>query len=197
VSRREDLATVERALRAAGSTFPTLQSIVDTRMRYRDLVPTLMHLLGQVQDNVVLEMLARALTVREAQGKAERPLVALYRGLPISEETSHLRWVIGNALYSLKSQLVADDILAICGDPAQGTSRQMIVAALWKLKSEAAFLLLIDLLFDSTVRGHAISALGRFKDPRAVPWLKLSVNDENAWIRREARKAVAALAAHD
>jgi HEAT repeat protein len=50
---------------------------------------------------------------------------------------------------------------------------------------------LIDLLDDDEVVGHAIIALGKLKSKKAYPAIERFATHPKAWIRKEAKKALA------
>lgn len=69
-----------------------------------------------------------------------------------------------------------------------GRAREMLVEALAKMKDRRAPLLLVELLDDEDVAGHALHALRKLKAsvPREV--LAPFLDDRRGWVRAEARK---------
>lgn len=49
---------------------------------------------------------------------------------------------------------------------------------------------LLDVLADETVAGRAVTALGKLKAKRAVPYLERFLAHPQAWVRKEAKKAI-------
>jgi HEAT repeat protein len=74
-----------------------------------------------------------------------------------------------------------------------GRARQMVVVALGKMKKNAASVMdvLIELLVDEDVAGHAVIALGKLKDQRAREAVAALQNHPKAWVRAEVKKALA------
>jgi HEAT repeat protein len=62
------------------------------------------------------------------------------------------------------------------------------------VKNPAAVDILIGLLPDEDVQGHAIAALRKLKPLKARPYLEPYTRHPNAWIRREAKGALMAIA---
>jgi len=69
----------------------------------------------------------------------------------------------------------------------------MLVIALGKMKNPHAVDLLIELLGDDEVVGHALAALGKRRDQKARPCIERLLNHPKAWVRGEAKKAIAKL----
>ena len=87
--------------------------------------------------------------MKEAIGKAGPVLISAYN--KTQKDKSSLRWAIGNTMYMVITKDDVNDILAIVLDKGNGTSRQMFVAALGKVKSEKAEEVLLYLLDDDEV----------------------------------------------
>lgn len=84
-----------------------------------------------------------------------------------------------------------DEIARFVSDKTFGTSRQMFVLGLGRIKKPEAIHLLISLLDQEEVNGHAISALNRLKAVESIEKVRPLVNDPRAWVRTEAKKTVA------
>lgn len=100
------------------------------------------------------------------------------------------RWAIGDRLYQICSKKYIDDYLKIITTPNYGISRQMVVLLFGKLKVEEAIPVLINLLDDSDVTGHAINALSQYKREKIRPYFERFLNHKNSYYRREAQKAI-------
>lgn len=100
------------------------------------------------------------------------------------------KWSVGDALYSIQDKRFDDEYIDIVKDKSNGTSRQMIVILLGKLRCEKAIPVLIDLLHDDDVDGHAIMALGYFRNNQLIQYIEPFLNHEKKWIRKEAEKAI-------
>ncbi|NIK80455.1 hypothetical protein FHS15_005645 [Paenibacillus castaneae] len=81
-------------------------------------------------------------------------------------------WAVGNALYVIDDRASYSAILELCKNPRYGIARQMLMGTLAKMKTKEAYEVLIDCFNDETVRGHAIEAIGKFGDIRAIPLLE-------------------------
>ena len=79
---------------------------------------------------------------------------------------------MGNALYVIDDKASYQDILKICQDKTKGIARQMLMGTLARMKSDEAYKVLVDSLNDQTIRGHAIEALGRFGNTKAIQTLE-------------------------
>ncbi|WNF23537.1 HEAT repeat domain-containing protein [Mesobacillus jeotgali] len=66
----------------------------------------------------------------------------------------------------------------------------MIVDGLGKYKDKRVIPVLVGLLEDKDVQGHALSALSKFKDPELITYIKPFVNHEITWIRNTAKRAI-------
>ncbi len=101
-------------------------------------------------------------------------------------------WVIGNAFSVIITKEDVDEILSIVRDKGNGTSRQMFVYALGKIKSGSSQTedVLISLLDDKDVIGHALYALGRLKSQKAKAKIETFLNHPKLYYRREAKAAL-------
>lgn len=81
-------------------------------------------------------------------------------------------WAVGNALYVINDKASYPAVLEICKNKKYGGARKMLMGTLARMKTPEAFQTLVGCLDDSDVRGHAIEALGRFGDVKAIPILE-------------------------
>ena len=81
---------------------------------------------------------------------------------------------------------------ALAADPSHGASRQMVVLWLGKTKQhrDQAVDVLIGLLDQDDVNGHAVKALAKLKDPRSLVELRGMTDDSRAWVRNAAKRTV-------
>lgn len=128
---------------------------------YRAAIPILLRWLPRVSYDALRQDIVRTLSVKEARPLATAPLVEAYEGEP----NYGLKWAIGNALEVLADASVFDDIVRIVRDKRHGKAREMVAMALDNMKNPQAVDVLLDLLDDDEVAGHAIIALGRLKVP--------------------------------
>ncbi len=174
------------------------RSLADLRHsgeRYRDAVPVLVGWLPRVSDRKVKEEIVRALSVPWAKPAATRPMIDEFRRVDASVDPTGtgLRWSIGNALDVLADDSVFDELVELVRDRRYGKARQMIVLGVGKSKRPEAVDVLLSLVDDPDVDGHAVKALGKLKATSARPALERKLEDNRAWVRGEARKALARL----
>lgn len=100
------------------------------------------------------------------------------------------RWEIGSILYTIKSKYYKNDYLKIIANSEYGNSRQMVVLLVGKLKIEEATPILIKLLDNDEVRGHAIAALGDYKREEFRNLFERFQDNKSSYIRKEALKAL-------
>jgi HEAT repeat protein len=155
-------------------------------------VPVLVSLLDRVTDPMILEGVVRALCIKDARGRAEAKLIELFRTLP-ADAYGGTKWAIGNTLSRLDRQRFSGDLIQLALDAQHGVARQMIVDALGSIRSPEAEAVLIRLLEDDDVNGHAISALRFRKSMRSLAHLDGLREHPNPWKRKSAIKAAAAI----
>jgi len=178
-------------LQQAGFPFESLDELRRSGIVYKAAVPILLKWLSLISDVGVQESIVRALSVPWAKPKAAVPLIALF--LDASTGSSGLKWAVGNALEVVADESVFDQLCELARDRRHGTARQMIVLALRKAKNPRAVDVLIELLEDDEVSGHALSSLSKLKTEKARPHIERFLDDPRAWVRREATRALARL----
>ncbi|KAA0233481.1 MAG: HEAT repeat domain-containing protein [Actinobacteria bacterium] len=179
-------------LAEAGFPVASLTELRTSGLRYRAAVPVLLRWLPTVSDRQVKEDLVRALSVPWARPVAARPLIAEFDRV-VDPTGTGLRWAIGNALSVVSDDSVFDDLVRIVEDRVFGKARQMVVLGLGRSKRPEVVPVLIGLLGDEEVSGHAVKALGKLRAQDARPALERMVSDPRSWVRREAQKALAKL----
>lgn len=198
-ARRRDAREAEEPLLAdlavAGYRLDSLDDLRRSRARYRAAVPVLLRWLPRVTDRDVKESIVRALSVPWARPEAARPLIEEFRRVDstVDPDGSGLRWTIGNALEVVGDDSVFDKLVDLARDRSYGIARQMVVLGLGRSNDSRAASVLVELLHDEDVSGHAVKALGKLKAPETRPALEPMLHDSRAWVRREARKALAKL----
>lgn len=190
-----DEAIVTASLRAAGVSVTSVFDLVNGATPDAAM-PVLVGLLGEVDDPIQLEGVIRALATPAARGVAERSLVDLFRD-PRLADRPLLRWTIGSTLAELDVEPMADELLAIAADVGQGMARQMIVASLGRLRSRDPVPLLMGLLADETVAGHAATALGEAGASMALGPLRAFAEAGKGWKRKAALAAIAKIEKRD
>lgn len=175
-----------------------VKSLADLRrsgVRYRDAIPVLLGWLPRLVDPKVKGEVVRALSVSWARPAATQLLIDEFRHVDSSIDPTGtgLRWTIGNALEVVFDDGSFDELVELATDDRYGKARQMVVLGLGKSKRPEAVEVLVGLTDDPDVDGHAVKALGKLKAPAARTVLQAKSDDERAWVRAEARKALARL----
>jgi hypothetical protein len=152
---------------------------------YRDAIPILGKWLVATTNLDLKEVIVRALSVPQA-----RPLVRLLIQEFRNENVPAVKWAIANALSIVADDDVFDDIYELAQDRRHGKSREMIVLALGNMADTRARCLLLDLLDDETVAGHAIKALGRNGRPEDSSKIAPFLRHSKSWVRQESRRTL-------
>lgn len=191
VSRNNAAAwPVLRDVRARGLAVESVADLFNKKLEYRAVVPVLIDWLPRIDNRDVKEDIVRALSVKWAKGTpAAKALVAEFERADDPGNLG-LRWAIGNALEVLASDELAEDLMRLARERRYGRAREMVVLALGKLKDPRAADVLLYLLEDDEVVGHAVSALGKLRVAKARSRIEPLVEHPKAWIRQEARKAL-------
>ena len=186
-------------LRSVGVEVDDVWELVNSTAGYAAAVPVLLEWLGRAEASVPVyqvdklkEGIVRALTVREARPKAAPALIAEMRrfsGLA-ERSSSGLPWALGNALATVADDTVFDDLVALCRDTSLGSNREMLTRALARSRRPEATTVLLSLLDDEAVAGHAVDALARRGDPAARVGLERFVDDRRSWVRNSARRGL-------
>jgi hypothetical protein len=188
----------EQVLRELGAVGFASRSLADLRhsgVRYREAIPVLLDWLPRVTNVKAKGEIVRALSVPWAKPVATEPLIDEFRRLDVSADPTGtgLRWTIGNALEVLFADANFEAFTELARDERYGKARQMVVLGLGKSKRPEAVDVLLGFIGDPDVDGHAVKALGKLKAPESRPALESKLADSRAWVRSEARKALAKL----
>jgi hypothetical protein len=186
---REAAAPVVQALVAAGFPVNTVADLRGKRLDYQDAIPILLAWLPKMQNLDVKQDIVRCLSVPYAKPLAAGPLIDAFRRAD-DESPTGLRWAIGNALEVVADDTVLDDMMELARDRRYGKAREMLVAGLGNMSDERVIPLLLDLLKDDEVSGHAIMALGKLKPRAARSYVEPFLKHPNAWVRKEAKKTM-------
>lgn len=191
----EDARIVAVLNERAGTNVRSVFDLVNSKAHYPKAIYILLAFLPSINDKWIKEGVVRALTVKEARGKADQVLVKEFEAIsPEDSQRQNLKWAIGNALAVVATDAVAADLLRLAQDKIHGKTREMLVVALGNLHTEKSIDILINLLRDKEVCGHAIIALRKLKARKAEPFIKPFTAHSKAWIRREAQKALSTFA---
>lgn len=172
--------------------------LVNRKDPYPAAIPALIDWLARVDIEVAphnrarfREALVRGLTVRDARGIAGPALVREFRRTDVE---STYRWIVANALEVVADDSILTDLIELARDRHYGADRQMLVLAMARMKDPRVTGVLVELLADDDVAGHAAKALARLKVPLARPALQRLLADPRPWVRAEARRALKRLA---
>lgn len=179
-------------LRAAGFDVSSISDLRESGVRYRAAIPVLLEALRAARDKRVVNELVRALSVPWAKPDAVPVLLQKFREFDDGRELG-TRWAIGNALEVTWMDEHFEELASLAEDRTFGRSREMIVLGMAKSKDPRAAEVLVALLEDNDVNGHAVSALKKVKAPAARRGLERMLQDERSWVRKDAAKALAAL----
>lgn len=173
----------------------SVHELRNSGQRYADAIPLLLRALEESEDIREKESLVRALSVPWAKPAALKPLIEEFKRHPICDDMQifYLRWAIGNAFEVLWDDSYFDELTNLALDSQYGREREMIVLGMGRSKRPEAGDMLIGLLHDPEVNGHAVQALAKLKLPRARPGLERMTSDERAWVRRAAKRGLAKL----
>jgi hypothetical protein len=189
---RQAAAPVLAALSEIGFNVDSIGDLRRMRIKYERAVPVLLQWLPEITDPRVKEDIVRTLSVPWAQPCAARPLINEFERVADPTGTD-LRWAIGNALEVVADESVLDELLRLAADRRYGRAREMVVLGLGKMKDPRAVNVLIDLLFDEEVAGHAVMALGKLRATAARTHVERFLNHPKTWVRKEAKKALASI----
>ncbi len=181
-------------LREVGVDATSPWDLVNSKSPYSRAIPVLLRWLDQVDEDVApqdrerfREGLVRALTVKEAVGIAAPRLVDEFRG---STRDWTVRWATGNALSVVADEAVFEDIVELLRDGRYGRAREMLVKAVARTDRKRAIPVLVELLADDDLAGHALQILRRWKVPVRGQEIERLLSHPVAWVRDEAKKVL-------
>jgi HEAT repeat protein len=189
---QQDSESLREALAAAGFEVSSVADLYNRRMNYEAAIPILLEWLPKIEDPAVKESVVRALTVKWARPTAAPLLVDEFRQVDEPSGTG-LRWAIGNALAEVADDSVFEDVVKLAEDRRWGKAREMVVVALGNMRDPRAVGVLRHLLSDDVVAGHAVIALGNARADEARTDIEPFLRHPKAWVRNEAKKALAKL----
>lgn len=162
---KEEVKSLSNEMKMAGSKFTDVWELVSTNESYSELIDILIRHLSYNYHDKNIEGIVRALTIKEAKGRAVSALIKVYE--ETSKEKDNLRWIIGNAIACTMTTAEIGWIIATVNNMHNGVSRSQLVLALGTVKSEQAEDTLIKLLDDDVVVQQAICSLGIMKSLKA------------------------------
>ncbi len=179
-----------RELNKAGFQVQSVGALRQSGTEYRSAISILLRWLPLVTYLPLKEEIVRALSVPWARSLVGPTLVDEFRRAEGPAGTG-IRWAIANALEVVADEDVLEDLIELVRDPRYGRDREMLALALGNMSGAHVTSVLRDLLRDDEVVGHAAMALGRRRASEALPELQALTKHPRAWVRSEARKAVA------
>lgn len=169
-----------------------LSGLQRDRAAFSKALPTLLEWLPRAATGRAKTAVVRALATPLARsGVVAGALIAEFEVSKAPE--LGLKWAIADALADVARDESFDVIARLARDRRHGRARERLAAALGAMGDARAVHVLIELLSDSEVAGHAVSALQASKSPLARPHLVPFANDRRAWVRAAAKKAIAAI----
>lgn len=173
-------------LAASGYPLSSIWDWVNRPVYAPGAVPILVRHLESCPNEGVVEAIARALTDRRYLD-AELPLVRTFPRI-VSDS---VRWAIADAITTVGFRRAEDAVLAYCGDPRFGKSRELLVGALHRVKRPTVEPLLISLLADQGLDYFAADALLRCGGRAALAALEgMDLGDRSPRTRRKVPKVV-------
>lgn len=191
LNREEEDKRVAAVLSKLGLKISSVFDLVRLTSLPTVVFEELLKLLPAISDSVVKEGIVRALAIKTTSGGAEEVLLKEFGSISTyAVGGQSLKWAIGNTLGLLASDKYANQLIALATDRSHGAARQMVVVGLARLKDSRVSNVLMELLDDPTVCGHAVIALGKLREKRAGPLLMSLQNHSQKWVRTEVKKAL-------
>ena len=186
-------APIVQELRRAGYDVDSLHALMDLFEQsgepYTEAVPILIQWLTRISNADVKGAIVDTLSVPWAK-QAALALAQEFASLPDTPAWSSCKWAIGNALSVVADDSVLKEIVGLVRDKRHGKDREMVALALANMRNEQAVDVLIELLDDEQVAGHAVMALRKLNAKRAGPYLERFLSHPQRWVRKEAEKAL-------
>jgi hypothetical protein len=191
-SRETYLAAARPLIELVAQHGVHVHKIVELRRygaRCKPFVGALVAELERTPSRELLEELASVLGASWAREAAMEPLLARFRSTPNSPPAT--KAALAQALEFLADDDVATEFIELARDRRHGNARQALVAGLGKLDAPEVADVLVELLDDPGVGGHALAALAKVversrelvDDTLVKPFLR----DGRPWVRREAK----------
>ena len=169
-----------------------MNAVADLRNKgldYAAAIPILLRWLPKTDNLDVKQDIVRCLSVSYAKPTAARPLIDEFRRTE-DERATGLRWTIGNALEVVADDAVLDDMIELARNRRYGRAREMLVVGLGNMSEPRVLPVLLGLLNDDEVSGHAIMALGKLSPPAVRAHVEPFLKHPKKWVRMEARKTI-------
>lgn len=183
--KKLDKEKLIRDVREKGIEINSINDLMGISRKHRDLVPILLRSLQEIDDESDKEFIVRCLGVR-GFNEASKPLIDEFHK---SNNLSY-KWAIGNTLSIIQDKFSLSELIKIAKEKEHGISRQMIIHGLGSYKSENVKDVLVELLNDVEVVGHAISAIAKMGDASLVKYIEPFLSCKVKWIRNEANRVI-------
>lgn len=181
-----------RELAAAGFKVQSVGELRQAGAEYPSAIPILVRWLPKIENAHVKEDLARTLSVPWAAPEAVPALMVEFQKAD-GQHRDGLRWAIASGLAVTADDAVFDQLVALVTDKKYGKAREMLALALGNCHDPRAVNVLIELLADEQVVGHAVMALGKLKSKAARSHIEALLKHPVDWVRAEATKALAGI----
>lgn len=186
-----------KELNEVGVTVTSIDNVLSpirTYSEYLKMLPILLRWFKKEDNSDVKGVLARILTIKWANPDALQPLIEEFEKIPNNWIWHESKWAIGNALAVIADDSILEDLVKIVTTKEHGSAREMVVVALGNMKKEenkkSAIDILIKLLDDEEVVGHALIALRKLKAVETEKYIKKFTDYPQTWIRNEAKRTL-------
>lgn len=184
-------APVIADLSEAGFNIERIDDLYHQKLDYKSAIPILLKWLPRIENLAVKETIVRALSVPWAKPLAAPALITEFHKIPNEFKFNiGIKWAIGSALEVVADDQVFTEIVDLVNDRRHGPAREMLAVSLGNMKDPRAQDVLIGLLSDEEVAGHAIMALGKLRSKKARQAIEPFVTHPKTWVRNEAKKAL-------
>jgi HEAT repeat protein len=186
VSVAED---VVRNLRDVGVDVTDVWELVNGSVAYPAAVPVLLAALQEADpaEARLREGIVRALTIKQARPVAAPVIISEMRRQQMHGADAMELWPYANALAVVADDSVYDEVVALAMDRSLGRAREMLMRALGNMRSAAATDVLVSMLDDPDVDGHAVVALSKRRDAPPTAFDR-HLDDPRTWVRKAARR---------
>lgn len=182
----ENYDNLLKEIRDQGVEIENINDLIYINRKHKYLIPILLKYLNKFQKENDKMFIVRCLGVRGFIEATNSLISEFYN----SSDNSGLKWAIGNTMSLILDKNILDTMIEIVQQKEHGIARQMFVVALGKMKDDRVIPVLLELLNDSDLTGHAIIALSNFKEPKLISHIEPFKNHKNKWVRKEAEKAI-------
>lgn len=164
MTEQEEWEAVRAALRDAGidptdlarfvnAPNPAIRGLEPSTFDSRRAYTVLVEWLPRVHSRAVVDTLASRIRESGKRSDSAQALIAKYRERP--------SWQLGDAIARTMTPAEHADVVRLSADASAGYERQMLVYALWRIKTDEARSLIRDLLRDPSVVKHAMYSARR------------------------------------